>query len=220
MNSATSLNTTVGALGTLQVSRGETPSGLVNGTNAVFTVANTPIAGTFSLSVNGIKLKVNIDYSLAGNTATLTVADIPQAGDRLLADYQFSVATSAKADIRSVTLPIPITGVAGLSSALNQISTNLGSLGQELTSINAAVAAIPCRKTIVGETPGGLLNGVNTGFTLSDNTAVSSTIALFDNGMRLTPNLDYTVNQTLITFLSASIPQSGDILSVDYCALQ
>jgi hypothetical protein len=110
--------------------------------------------------------------------------------------------------------------VAGLSSALNQISTNLGYLGQELTSINAGVAAIPCRKTIVGETPGGLLNGVNTGFTLSDNTAVSSTIVLFDNGMRLTPNLDYTVNQTLITFLSASIPQSGDILSVDYCALQ
>jgi len=70
----------------------ETPSGTVNGSNATFTLANTPTTGfgsvnTLSLYLNGVLLEAGSgnDYTLSGSTITALL--IPQTGDKLRAYY-------------------------------------------------------------------------------------------------------------------------------------
>lgn len=64
---------------------GEVPSGTVNGSNAVFTLAATPTTGTVRLFQNGVRLKITEDYTISGATITFNTA--PATGDLILADY-------------------------------------------------------------------------------------------------------------------------------------
>ncbi|RLE37649.1 hypothetical protein DRJ17_06095 [Candidatus Woesearchaeota archaeon] len=67
----------------------ETPSGLIDGANTEYTIANTPTAGTVKLYLNGLRQEAGSgkDYTISGTTITFAVA--PEAGDVLLADYQY-----------------------------------------------------------------------------------------------------------------------------------
>lgn len=67
----------------------ETPSGTVNGTNAVFTLANTPVSGQEQVFVNGILMNVGAtnDYTISTNTITFNSGAIPQTGDIVLVTY-------------------------------------------------------------------------------------------------------------------------------------
>jgi hypothetical protein len=67
---------------------GETPSGLINGANLTYSLANAPSPATsLKLFLNGIRLTAGAgnDYTLSGSTITLATA--PSAGDVLIADY-------------------------------------------------------------------------------------------------------------------------------------
>lgn len=65
----------------------ETPSGTINGSNASFTIANTPTAGTVRLFRNGVRVLSGSGngYTLSGTTITMTTA--PVSGDSLRVDY-------------------------------------------------------------------------------------------------------------------------------------
>lgn len=64
----------------------ETPSGSVNGSNTAFTLANTPIAGTESLYLNGLLQEAGgEDYSISGTAITFVTA--PVTGDRIRCNY-------------------------------------------------------------------------------------------------------------------------------------
>lgn len=64
----------------------ETPSGLINGTNTGFTLANTPVVGTEQVFLNGLLLDAaGEDYSISGTAITLISA--PQSGDKLRVSY-------------------------------------------------------------------------------------------------------------------------------------
>jgi hypothetical protein len=65
---------------------GEVPTGAVDGTNAVFTLGYVPYPDTVRVYRNGIRLSVNTDFLLNGQTLTLLA--IPTTGDVLAADYQ------------------------------------------------------------------------------------------------------------------------------------
>lgn len=52
----------------------ETPSGAVNGTNTVFTLAFTPKSGQLMFFVNGQLLSTTDDYTVSGATVTLNTA--------------------------------------------------------------------------------------------------------------------------------------------------
>lgn len=69
----------------------EVPSGTINGTNAAFTLANTPTGTSLHLYKNGVRQSpgASNDYTLATNTITFNAGNIPQTGDALLADYRF-----------------------------------------------------------------------------------------------------------------------------------
>lgn len=64
----------------------EIPSGTINGSNVTFTLANTPVAGTVRVYLNGLRQRSGgNDYSISGVTITYTTA--PTTGDILLCDY-------------------------------------------------------------------------------------------------------------------------------------
>lgn len=63
----------------------EIPDGNIDGVNAEFLLANTPVAGSESVFLNGLLLNDVDDYSIAGDT--LTLVDAPQSGDKLLVSY-------------------------------------------------------------------------------------------------------------------------------------
>jgi hypothetical protein len=67
----------------------ETPSGTVNGTNATFTLAATPVAGTEQVYVNGIQQNSGAgnDYTISTNTITFLAGAIPQTGDVIKVTY-------------------------------------------------------------------------------------------------------------------------------------
>lgn len=69
----------------------EVPSGIINGLNQIFTVANTP-SPTSSVEVyhNGILMEQGVDYTISGATFTFSPADVPQVGDIVLVNYRYA----------------------------------------------------------------------------------------------------------------------------------
>lgn len=65
----------------------ETPSGLVNGSNTAYTLANTPVAGSVRLFQNGLRLETGggLDFTISGANITFNTA--PETGDSIVADY-------------------------------------------------------------------------------------------------------------------------------------
>ena len=68
---------------------GETPSGLVNGTNTTFALAGSPSPVT-SLEVyrNGLVQTIGVDYTISGNVVSFLSVATPQTGDILQAYYR------------------------------------------------------------------------------------------------------------------------------------
>lgn len=65
----------------------ETPSGTINGSTTVFTLAFTPVAGTEEVYLNGILQDAGAgnDYTISGTSITMLAA--PLAGDKLRVNY-------------------------------------------------------------------------------------------------------------------------------------
>lgn len=70
---------------------GETPAGLVNGSNTVFTLSQIPSPpSSLALYRNGVRQKESLDYALSGNTVTFAGVSVPQSGDVLLCSYRLA----------------------------------------------------------------------------------------------------------------------------------
>lgn len=65
----------------------ETPSGTVNGSNTVFTLANTPTAGSEHIWVDGVLQTYTTDYGLSGTTITFVSA--PLTGSVIVSSYRY-----------------------------------------------------------------------------------------------------------------------------------
>lgn len=63
----------------------ETPSGTVNGSNTVFTLAFTPVAGKESVYLNGQEIYPPNDYTISSNTITFLTA--PPTGSKVRVTY-------------------------------------------------------------------------------------------------------------------------------------
>lgn len=60
----------------------ENPRGAIDGTNTIFTLSLTPLAGNLSFYKNG---QFQTDYTVSGNE--ITTATPPMSGDSLYAHY-------------------------------------------------------------------------------------------------------------------------------------
>jgi hypothetical protein len=80
-----------GASGSVTFVDSETPGGTINGSNASFTLVNTPSPATsLALSLNGLLMQQGGDYTLAANMITFETASVPQSGDILIASYRLA----------------------------------------------------------------------------------------------------------------------------------
>jgi len=66
------------------------------------------------------------------------------------------------------------------------------------------------------ETPSGTVDGSNSSFTLAATPNPSASLRLYRNGLLQKAGVDHTLTGNTISFLSVSIPQSGDILQASY----
>ena len=66
------------------------------------------------------------------------------------------------------------------------------------------------------ETPHGAINGSNAVFSLAFSPSPAASLLLYVNGLLMTQGIDYTLNGNTITFLLASTPQIGDVLTASY----
>jgi len=82
----------------------ETPTGTINGSNATFTLSQTPLNNNIILTLNGVRQTPTTDYTLSGTTITFTTA--PFTGVTLLCSYLNSF-TSAVQTNSSTVLTIP-----------------------------------------------------------------------------------------------------------------
>lgn len=63
----------------------ETPSGVKDGANAVFTLAHTPQVGAVSVYRNGLREVLGVGYTVAGSNITFSTP--PLSSDVLTVDY-------------------------------------------------------------------------------------------------------------------------------------
>jgi len=80
----------------------------------------------------------------------------------------------------------------------------------------AAGTTTPAALFSDSETPGGVINGTNTTFTLGSAPSPVASLRLYKNGMLLKQTADYTLSGSTVTFLTAVTPQSGDALVAYY----
>ncbi len=67
----------------------ETPAGLLNGSNLVFTLSAAPSpTNSLSLFRNGLRMSPTVDYTVSGNTITFISGAQPQPGDILRASFR------------------------------------------------------------------------------------------------------------------------------------
>jgi hypothetical protein len=142
-----------------------------------------------SLAV-GLSCQVNIEFA-------------PVASGALAAILQIANSTSVNpitvplAGAGSITLPLQISQVAGLAAALAAATGNT----VNVTFIDA-------------ETPGGVLNGVNTIFTTAQTPNPAASLELYRNGILQQTSNDYTLSSSTITFTNVPLP--NDILVAYY----
>ena len=66
------------------------------------------------------------------------------------------------------------------------------------------------------EIPTGIVNGVNTAFTLAAAPSPAESLELFRNGLLQRQGVDYQIGGSTVTFFLGSVPQSGDLLVASY----
>ncbi|MEO8026187.1 MAG: hypothetical protein ABI823_06920 [Bryobacteraceae bacterium] len=67
-----------------------------------------------------------------------------------------------------------------------------------------------------GETPAGLVNGMNLAFALNFAPSPTASLEVYRNGIRMKSGVDFTLSNKTITFFVAAAPQTGDILTAAY----
>ena len=65
---------------------GETPNGVINGSNAIYTTVNNFVPGSIELFVNGLRQRLITDFNTFGTTI-LILNDSPTSGDSLRVNY-------------------------------------------------------------------------------------------------------------------------------------
>jgi len=97
-----------------------------------------------------------------------------------------------------------LVGVSGLPGDCVRVDGSTGACGGAFTGF------------VDMEVPVGVLNGVNSVFTLGQAPSPAGSLHLFRNGILQKAGADYTLTGNGVTFLAVSIPQVGDTLSASY----
>ncbi len=138
----------------------------------------------------------------------------------------------------SGTNNIPIGQVTGLSAYLNAISNSVNTLTATTGGFNSTVSGLASSVTNLtnivsglvsagtsagnsptffdGEVPQGAVNGSNAIFNLTNAPNPASSLSLFRNGVLQKVGSDFSLSGSTITFFTASVPRSGDLVQSSY----
>lgn len=113
----------------------------------------------------------------------------------------------------TITLPLPITQVSGLSAALANINSNINTLSQTVQNLpQSGTSAV----FVDAEVPSGSINGTNAAFTLAHTPSPATSLQLYLNGLEQTAGVDFTLSNSAVTFAADAIPRTGDELEAFY----
>jgi len=102
----------------------EVPAGVINGSNAVFTLATAPSpAGSLELYLNGLLMLQGADYQISTNTITFFLASVPQSGDLLVASYRFANPNDPLSSLASPQVVCSSTGSSTSGTALVELGS-------------------------------------------------------------------------------------------------
>jgi hypothetical protein len=97
---------------------------VINGSNAVFTLATAPSpAGSLELYLNGLLMRQGADYQISANTITFFLASIPQTGDLLVASYRFANPSDPLSSLTSPQVVCSSTGSSTSGTALVELGS-------------------------------------------------------------------------------------------------
>lgn len=100
---------------------GDAPSGIVDGSNTVFTLTGTPNpAGSVAVYRNGLLQSPGVDYNLNGRNVQFIGDAAPQPGDTLLASYRLGAAASGTPQL----YPNPQVVCSGTGAVINTASSS------------------------------------------------------------------------------------------------
>lgn len=101
----------------------ESPAGIVDGSNTIFTLANPPNpASSLTLYRNGLLQKTGMDYSVSGATIQLVAGSGPQPADILVASYRIA-GLGAGATVVFVDGETPAGALDGVNSGFTLAGT-------------------------------------------------------------------------------------------------
>lgn len=124
-----------------------------------------------------------------------------------------SPTTGGTSGSTSITLPLPMTQVSGLSAALASINSSISTLSQTVQNLpQSGTSAV----FVDAEIPTGSINGSNAAFTLSQTPSPAASLQLYLNGLEQTAGVDFTLANNTVTFASNAIPHTGDELAAYY----
>lgn len=168
-------------------------------------------AETWSVPVSSIPLRVS-----TVRTGTLSSSSVSTG----VTGAQTPITESAVVGLQADLAQRPVKGVGfgtnrvAIVNDSGQIETAVGDVGD---CVFVDGTAGPCGQPVFSdaETPGGIVDGTNNTLTLA-STPLGASLMLFRNGLYLTPNFDYVLSGSSVTFLPGAIPQAGDKLTASY----
>lgn len=164
-------------------------------------------ASTVTLRVRDVRVDPNAPGSPGGTTGPASIAETQVtglSGDLILRPIKGSGFSPGRTAV--INDAGEIESVAGNSSDCVRVN------GTAATCFDTAALA----SFIDAETPAGLIDSINTSFTLSNPPLPSTSLQLYRNGVYQTAGIDYTVSANNIQFLTGATPQPGDSLLASY----
>lgn len=205
---------------------------IVNGVLKVQLVPTTNASAGANYAVNyqsAGRFQFTETWAVPPSNASLKVRDVRVSSGTVVGGGTTPVTGGQLqiSDIQGLTnelLVRPIRGAgfaparAAFINTAGQIEGVQGNLG-DCVAVDGS--SVPCGNgtsgaSVFGETPGGTVNGSNAVFSLVNPPAPQSSLQLYRNGLLMSQNIDYTLSTNQITFLSLSVPQTGDTLVASY----
>jgi hypothetical protein len=117
---------------------------------------------------------------------------------------------------RPVEGPGYTTSRAAVINSSGQIEGAVGATTDCLRVDGTSAACTVPTNFVDAESPGGVVDGSNTTFTLAGAPSPATSLHLFRNGVRQKAGFDFTLSGSTVSFVSAATPQPGDTLLADY----
>ncbi len=164
-------------------------------------------ASTVTLRVRDVRVDPNAPGNPGGTTGPASIAETQVtglSGDLILRPIKGSGYSPGRTAV--INDAGEVESVAGNPSDCVRVN------GTAATCFDTAALA----SFIDAETPAGVIDSVNTSFTLANPPLPSTSLQLYRNGVYQTAGIDFTISANNIQFLIGAIPQPGDALLASY----